>query len=70
MKKYLRNFRIAIVYPARMEEEKVDEVLEDLNKRVNRMLEVRKITAEDVVSITLRHVDQYETYTVWYRSDK
>lgn len=70
MKTYLRNFRIAIIYPAKMEEEKVDEVLEDLDKRINHMLIVKGAVAEDVISVTLRHVDQYETYTVWYRSDK
>jgi len=70
MKKYLRSFRVAVIYPLNFNESETQQTLEDLDKRVNQRLKVRGITAEDVVSVTLRHVQQYETYTVWYRSEK
>lgn len=53
MKKYLRRFNLESAYLA--------------DKDVDKELELKGATAEDVVSVTSNH---YQTYTIWYRSKK
>jgi len=58
MKKYLRHFKI----------DTEDMIYND--DLIDKKLEKRGITAEDIISITLYHEGPYETYTIWYRSEK
>jgi len=38
-----------------------------MDKDVDKELKLRGATAEDVISI---HLERYESYTIWYKSDK
>lgn len=55
MKKYLKSFSITA---------------DEGEESINMLLELRGVTAEDVISITFYHSGQYQSYTVWYRSAK
>jgi len=56
MKKYVREFEID-----------ANEYTED---KLNAVLESKGATAEDVISITFYHSGPYQSYTIWYRSER
>ena len=57
MKKYLRSFSIEVS-------------AHDFDDRINAILKERGATAEDVISVTFYHSGPYQSYTIWYRSER